>query len=302
MGNVIILGAKGRFGRAALHAFTQAGWNTRAFARQWSDKLPAGITKVTGNAFDTDALTAACAGCDVIVHALNPVYEKWAHDLPRLTASVIAAARQTGATVLFPGNVYNYGAEAPELLQETTPWQPTTRKGALRMEMENAFRAARVPTIVLRGGDFIEGHKTGNWFDSQIAPKTRTGKTTYPGPLDRVHAWAYLPDMARAAVLLAEARDGFDLFEEFGFEGYALTGSDLVHALESASGKKQTVSGMPWPIVRAMGVFSRRMREVVEMRYLWQVPHRLDGRKLQQTLPGFVPTPLADAMKLALPT
>ena len=299
MPKVIILGAKGRFGRAALHAFRDAGWEVTAFARDWPEDQ-ADHAVAIGDVTDTATLAAACAGQDVIVNAINPPYEKWAAVLPDITRSVIAAARASGATVIVPGNVYNYGADAPEVLREETPWRPTTRKGTLRATMEGAYRDAGVPTIVLRGGDFIEAAKTGNWFDSQIAAKARKGRTVYPGPLDRVHAWAYLPDMARAAVMLAERRDSLAPFTQVNFPGYALTGAELAEAIGQAVGRKQKIGGLPWWLIRILGLVQPAMREVMEMRYLWQVPHRLDGTRLHDLLPGFTPTPLPEAMKAVL--
>ncbi|MFK7837264.1 MAG: NAD(P)H-binding protein [Sulfitobacter sp.] len=297
MGKVIVLGAKGRFGRAAVEAFAQSGWDVTAFGRNWTSAAPEGVARVSGDAFDPAALTAACAGMDVIVNALHAPYENWVRDLPKLTSSVIAAARHAGAAVMIPGNVYNYGADAPVRLSEKTQWHPTSRKGQLRVEMEQAYRSAQVRTIVLRGGDYLERAKSGNWFDSQIAVKAQQGRTLYPGPLDQVHAWAYLPDMARAAVMLAERRAEFASFEEFGFEGYSLTGQALVDQIAQAVGKPQKIKSLPWPILWVLGLFQPAMREIYEMRYLWHVPHRLDGSKLARTLPDFTPTPLRDAMK-----
>jgi nucleoside-diphosphate-sugar epimerase len=300
MPNVIILGAKGRFGRAALTAFVEAGWDVTAFARAWDRGAQHGVTLVTGDATDPKALCDVCVGFDVIVNAINPAYENWARDLPRLTSALIAAARKSGATVMIPGNVYNYGANAPERLDEETPWRPTSRKGQLRVEMEEAFRASGVRTIILRAGDFIEREKSGNWFDSYMTTKAHQGRTMYPGTLDQVHAWAYLPDMARAAVELAERREDFATFEQFGFEGYALTGKMLVEEIGKVVGTPQKISGMPWGVIGLLGVFKRSMREIYEMRYLWRVAHYIDGRKLARTLPQFKATPVETALREAL--
>jgi nucleoside-diphosphate-sugar epimerase len=266
MSKVIILGAKGRFGRAALHAFAQAGWQVTALGRNWGDATIPGVARITGNAFDAETLKQACAGHDVIVNALNPPYENWSKDLPRLTASVIKAAKASGATVIIPGNVYNYGETAPAVLTEDTPWHPTTRKGKLRVDMENTYRASGVRTIVLRAGDFIEQEQSGNWFDAKIAADARKGRTVYPGPHDAVHAWAYLPDMARAAVMLAEKRAQFDAFEEVGFEGYSLNGQELAAHIAAAVGRPQRMGGLPWKIVGLLGLFNAGMREIYEMR------------------------------------
>ncbi|NQV81597.1 MAG: epimerase, partial [Alphaproteobacteria bacterium] len=54
-------------------------------------------------------------------------------------------------------------------------------------------------------------------------------------------------------------------------------------------------------MMRLIALFAPMIREVLEMRYLWQVPHALDGTKLQAALPNFQPTPLAKCLQEILP-
>ncbi len=295
---VLILGANGRFGRGAYKAFSDAGWDVTALVRP--GKTHPGKV-IEADASDPVALSKAAKGFDVIVNALNPPYHKWAELLPVLTASVIAAARTSGATVLIPGNIYNYSTNPPALLSAETPQTATNGKGALRVEMERSFRdAPNIRTIILRGGDFIEVEKTGNWFDGQITNKIDKGVITYPGPTDQTHAWAYLPDMTRAAVQLCEIRDTLPSFADIPFEGFALTGDELITAVEDAADKKLKVKTVPWGVMSVVGIFSPLIREVVAMRYLWNKPHRLDGAALNALLPDFKPTPLRVALQQAL--
>lgn len=302
--SVIILGANGRFGRAASQAFHKSGWAVRTFTRKPPRCKDFGsYESKIGNAFDSDSVINAASGCDVIVNALNPPYQNWKRDLPRLTEAVIAAAKASAASVMIPGNVYNYGAQMPPILTEDTPHRPTTRKGLLREAMEESYAVAAdedVQTIILRAGDFIEQAKTGNWFDTYVAAKATQGKLTYPGPLDRTHAWAYLPDMARAMVALAEKRTALGPFSTFGFEGFNLTGAELVAAIEHALGRSMHVKSMPWPVLHALSPFIPTIREVLEMRYLWQVPHEMSGQALRRVCPEFQSTPLDVALKDAL--
>lgn len=301
---VLVVGANGRIGRAALEAFLEAGWKVRAFVRNGSaERVRSGVTIFEGDAFDARAVAAAAEGADLIVNALNPPYERWTTELPRITASILHAAKESGASVILPGNVYNYGEGMPETLREDTPHAPTTRKGALREEMEAAYRSAAaegVQTIVVRAGDYIEQEQTGNWFDSYIANEVDKGVVTYPGQLDRVHSWAFLPDVARAMVGLAEARSTLDAFDAFGFAGFSITGAELIAAIETAAGRPLKVKKFPWSIIRVVGLFSPAMREVIEMRYLWDVPHGIDGAKLARTLPHFRSTELNAAIADAL--
>jgi len=97
----LVLGARGRFGRAATDAFLTAGWKVRAFVRPGSAAdIRAGVTVIEGDGFDADCVAAAAEGADVIIHGLNPPYPAWSRDLPRSTASVLAAAKASGATVM----------------------------------------------------------------------------------------------------------------------------------------------------------------------------------------------------------
>ncbi|SPH21939.1 hypothetical protein ASD8599_02687 [Ascidiaceihabitans donghaensis] len=300
MKQVVVLGAKGRFGRSAVTAFQASGWQVRAFGRNWTGIAEAGVKRITGDVMDEAALNAACAGCDLIINAVNPPYEDWAATLPSITNAVIKAAKKAGATVVIPGNLYNYGAGCPPVLREDTAWRPTARKGHMRVDMENAYRASGVRTIVVRAGDYIDTEQSGNWFDVQIAKNAHKGRTSYPGVLDALHPWAFLPDVAAATVLLCEQRDAFHAFEEFGFDGYSLTGQQLADAIAVEANRPQKVVGVPWKLIKVMGLVNPTMRELAELRYLWNVPHVMDGRKLLQALPGFTPTPLKDAMRIAL--
>ncbi|WP_052249419.1 hypothetical protein [Tateyamaria sp. ANG-S1] len=115
-----------------------------------------------------------------------------------------------------------------------------------------------------------------------------------------MHAWAYLPDMARAMVALAERRFEFHGYEEFGFGGYALTGDALIAMVEEVMGKPMRVSRLQWWAVRIIALWSPLMREVLEMRYQWDRPHQIDGSKLRATLPDFRDTPAREALAMSL--
>jgi nucleoside-diphosphate-sugar epimerase len=113
-----------------------------------------------------------------------------------LTRCAIETARRVGAILMFPGNVYNFGKKMPELLQESTAQTPSTRKGRIRVELENLLRevaGSGLRSVVIRAGDFFGGPGRGSWFDLIIAKSLRKGIAVYPGPLHAIHAWAYCP-------------------------------------------------------------------------------------------------------------
>ncbi|NDR58868.1 NAD-dependent epimerase/dehydratase family protein [Aliiruegeria sabulilitoris] len=279
---VLILGATGRFGRNAVDAFVGAGWTVRKFDRRTQD------------------LKAEAADVDVIVNSWNPPYDQWARTVPALTRSVIEAARINDATVIIPGNVYVFGDDAPECFDETTPHAATNPLGRIRVEMEAAYRASGVQTIILRCGDFLDTTASGNWFDRVMIAKLDRNRFVYPGDPDRPHAWAFLPDATRATVMLAEMRDALGPFEDVPFPGYTLTGRELAGMVTLARGEPVAVKGLNWLPRRLLAPFWKMGRHLVEMRYLWSKPHFLDGSRFDRLLPGFRMTPAQSAVVQAL--
>lgn len=280
---VLILGANGRFGRNAAAAFAWSNWNVVRFDRK------------------ADTLPDAAWGAEIIVNAWNPAYPDWEARVPELTEQVITTAKETGATVLIPGNIYNYGATMPSELREITPHAPSTHLGEIREQMERAYRDAGVKTVILRAGEFIDTQRSGNWYDQIITAKIEQGKVSYPGDLDTPHAWAFLHDLADAAVALAEQADRLPHFADINFPGYTLTARELHAGLEAATGKALSLNRMAWwPITLARPVWPMA-RHLLSLRYLWDTPHAMASDTFAQHLPDFEPTPLVEALKASLP-
>ncbi|MFO1270515.1 MAG: hypothetical protein U1F50_02345 [Rubrivivax sp.] len=100
------------------------------------------------------------------------------------------------------------------------------------MEAEIAARSGLRSTVV-RAGDFFGGG-TGSWLDLMIAKDIARGRLVYPGPQGVVHAWAYLPDLARAFVAVASTPEGARV-QRLHFAGHALTGAEFIAALQAAA-------------------------------------------------------------------
>ena len=279
---VLILGASGRVGRHAADAFWTAGWRVRLFDRE------------------TDDLMVSAKGADVIVNGWNPAYPDWAAEVPDLTARVIAAAEANGATIILPGNVYVFGKMTPSPWSEGSRHAATNTLGQIRVEMEAAYRASSAQVLILRAGDFLDTEASGNWFDAVIAKSADKGALVAPGNPDALHAWAYLPDLAQAMVALANKRVDLERFEDIPFDGYTLSLNDMARIAGQATGREFRVKRMAWwPLVIAVP-FWKMARHLIEMRYLWSLPHSLDGSKMEEILPEFRPTDPATALASAL--
>jgi nucleoside-diphosphate-sugar epimerase len=281
--NVLILGGSGKIGRSASEAFGRAGWNVRNYDRK------------------RDTMLEAARGADVIVNGLNPpAYHDWARLIPAITSEVIAAAKASGATVILPGNVYNFGEEGGEW-SETTPHRPSTRKGKIREDMERAYEASGVRTIVLRAGNFIDPKRTDDVMTLLFLRSMKSGKVTIAGDPNAMQAYCYLPDWAEAAVGLAETRHELAAFEDVPFPGHAFTAERLRAFLSHELGRPLTFAHFPWLVMTLLSPFWELAREMREMRYLWSTPHTLSSAKLTRLLPEFRPTPLEDVLRGTIP-
>jgi nucleoside-diphosphate-sugar epimerase len=302
-GRILVLGAAGRLGHKAAEAFRDAGWSVASLVRPGSaERAPPHTEIVEIHALDHAAVGNAARGADVVLHALNPPYTEWSRLALPLAYGAITAAETAGATLLFPGNLYNYGSPLPVVIDETTPMRPTSRKGQLRVAIEDRIAEAAergVRAIILRAGDFFGGGR-GSWFDLVLAKEIGRGRITYPGPLDVAHEWAYLPDFASALVRVASMRETLPQFASLYFSGHAVTGREFATAMARASRGKCETKRMTWWLIHALRPVVPLCRELSEIAYLWNEPHRIDGAKLVTAIGSIPRTPLDLAVARAL--
>lgn len=278
---VLVLGSNGRFARHSAAAFANAGWVVR-------------------HASCKDDLTQVAQGADVIVMGWHPPsYNLWAEQMPALHARVQEGAKASGALALVPSNVYVFGEGSGTVWAAETPHGATNPLGRLRAEVDASYARSGVRAIILRAGDYIDPVPSGNWFDRFMAARVAKGAFRYPGRRDVPHAWAYLPDLARVAVALLEDPAKYDGVTEVLYPGYTLTGEEMAKALERVAGREVALRAFPWWQIHLLRPFMPVLKGVLEMRYLWNTPHQLDGSVFRALAPEFVPTPLDEALRAA---
>lgn len=280
---VLVLGASGKIGRHAVEAFERDGWRVRCYDRRQADMI------------------SAAQGASVIVNGLNPpAYHDWARLVPAITRQVIEAAQANDAMVIVPGNVYNFG-DRGGVWSESTPQAATTRKGIIRRQMEEDYRASGAHTLILRAGNFIDPHRNADVMSLLLMREIEKGKLTYAGDPHVSQAYCYVPDWARAAVQLANMRHQLDRFEDVPFPGHSFSVEELQRVLCKALQRPIELKSFPWWLMSALAPFWELAREMLEMRYLWSTPHSLSGAKFAQLLPAFEATPLREVMLAGLP-
>jgi len=306
----LILGATGGIGHETALALLQRGWHIRALHRD-PGRVCAGLPAaewVKGDAMREADVVRAAEGAALILHGVNPPgYRNWNRlALPMLENS-IAAATRANARLVFPGTLYNYGPDAFPLLGENAPQTPCSRKGTIRVAMEERLRTASekdgLKVLILRAGDFF-GPRCGNsWFTQvMVQPGKPLARVTYPGRPEVGHAWAYLPDLGETVGCLVDREEALGRFERFHFAGHWVEpGIEFAERVRDLAGRPELpLSRFPWLLVRALSPLVRLFREVSEVRYLWTQPVRLDNTKLHRFLGEEPHTPIDEALRTTM--
>ena len=308
----LLLGATGGIGGEVARQLRREGWDVRALKRglDGATQLHDGITWFGGDALSRDDVLRAAKSVDVIVHAVNPPgYRKWPQLVLPMVDNTIAAAIAEGATIVLPGTVYNYGPDAFPVIAENAPQNPLTRKGKIRVELERRLEAAThrgARVIVVRAGDFFGPRAGNNWFSQGLVkPGKPVTAVSVPGDKGVGHEWSYLPDVARTMVELLARRDGLEPFAAFHMAGHwdpdgTRMANAIAQAVERRGGSRPTLQAFPWWLMRTLSPFVVTLRELLEMRYLWQRPIGLDNAKLVAFLGAEPHTPLDAALRATL--
>ncbi|ROM96887.1 SDR family oxidoreductase [Pseudomonas brassicacearum] len=309
---VLVLGATGGIGGEVARQLKDAGWEVCALTRHLEKAVnqQADITWLRGDALNRQDVIEAAKGCSVIVHAVNPPgYRRWPELVLPMLDNTIAAAVVEGATIVLPGTVYNFGPDAFPVVHESSPQQPLTRKGAIRVEMEQRLREAAdngARALIVRAGDFFGPRAGSNWFSlGLIKPGKPVKAVSYPGEQGVAHQWAYLPDVARTIVELLERRTTLQAFERFHMAGHLDTdGTRMSRAIQRVvyrhTGIEPRVTAFPWWLLKMASPFVVTFREMLEMRYLWSTPLQMDNARLIEVLGSEPHTPLDEAVEAAL--
>ena len=308
----LVIGATGGIGGATATALIAHGWRVRGLtrdpvraARDFAALGP--IDWVAGDAMDQAAVVAAAEGVRLILHGANPPgYRNWGGLVLPMLANSIAAAKASGARLVLPGNVYNFGPDAFPVADEQSPQHPLTRKGKIRVEMEAMLRRAAqegVRSLTVRAGDFFGIGAPGSWFETvMVKPGKLISAVTYPGLHEVGHSWAYLPDLAETIARLVALDATMPACETVHFQGHWLEqGGEIAQAVRRVTGRPDLpIRRFAWPLIYLGAPFVTLFRELLEMRYLWQKPLRLDNRKLLGLLRSEPHTPLDEAIRRTL--
>lgn len=300
----VVFGA-GQVGHPLAERLLAAGKRVRV-AKRTAGHVPAECDLALGDAADPAFCVEVSRGAAVIYHCMNPPYDAqvWAAMVPRYMDNLIAAAARSGARLVVLDNLYMLGRSHGRPLNEDTPLNPCSRKGEIRARAaERLFEAHRRGDIVATSGrasDFYGPGGTLTGLGDFFWPRALTGRTAYsPFPLDAVHTYHYIPDVAIGLATLGctEAAD----YGRPWMLPCAPAGSlrDLVRLLANKLDRPIKAAQVPRWLVKTIAIGMPLMRELDEMLYQWDEPFVVDDHRFRERF-GVGPTNVDEAAERTL--
>jgi len=293
----VIVG-KGPVGTTTAEVLAAEGHQVRVLSRSGGRSTDT-IEHRQVDAADAAAVAAAAQGAAALYNAVNPQYHRWVTDWPPVATALLTAAERTGAVLVTMGNLYGYGRPTGPITPDS-PLAATDTKGRVRArmwaDMLAAHEAGRVRVTEARAADLVGPQVPADHSHlmRQLPPLEKGRRAWVVGDPDAPRGWSFMDDVAATlAVLGTDERAwgrAWHVPSAIRSQREALT--DLAAALGKPAPK---VSGVPWPVLRAAGLVTPMMREVVDVRHQFDQPYVIDATATTATF-GLTATPWDDVV------
>lgn len=206
MGIHVVVGANGATGTVLCRELLAAGHTVRAVSRSGRG-APSGVDEIAADATDAVRITEICAGATSLYHCALPPMGSWLPTYVDLTRSLITAAGNVGARLVYADDTWMYGkVNGP--MREDSPVRPVAYKGALRAlaaEMiASAYARGQTESVVGRAAE-LYGPRVESLLGAGVFAAGITGrKAIWPGDPDLPMTATFIGDFGKALADLGQ--------------------------------------------------------------------------------------------------
>lgn len=294
----VVLGA-GQVGARLARLLRERGHRVRSVRRSATRTAERDIEQHSGDITDLAFAEQALAGAHVVYDCMNPQYHQWSELLLPIARGALHGATRAGARLVALDCLYMYGRPSGAM-REDSPLTPCSRKGALRVQLGElrlqAHARGDLPVAIGRASDFFGANLAQSAYSDRFYQRALAGQPVEcMGDPDMPHSLTYVEDVARSLALLGERSEApggvwhLPSLPALGTQEFNARYGRLL-------GLEVRTRRVPQLLLRAGGVFSPMLRELVEMTYQWELPYVLDDTKFRTTF-GMDATPLEHALE-----
>lgn len=291
----VVVGA-GPLGSGVARDLVARGERVRVVRRSGSSSV-AGVEIVAGDVGDAEFARGALAGASIVYQCAQPRYHRWPREFAPLQNAILDAAAAAGARVVIADNLYGYGDPRGSVITESSPREPHSVKGRLRVSMADAALADdRLEVTFSRPSNYI-GPGYAILGSTVVVPALRGRAMQFLGRLDVAHSFSYIPDSAAAMVALGASERSWGrgwitpVLEPVTQQQLA----DLVWAAAGQSGAART-SVMSPMAAAVLGVAIPDLRALRELWFEFEKPYVVDAGEFERAF-GVGATPIEVAVE-----
>jgi len=284
----LVIGASGGMGYALVNELVSRNIKVKAFARN-KEKLvelfqhDKNVEIISGDAFNEQEMMKASNDVDVIFHAISFPYQDWEKKHNRCLDMVIKIAEKQGAKIALVDNIYAYGRQSTNRITEEGRKEPQTKKGKIRLAMENKLKESNVPSLIVHLPDLYGPNAENTILYETLKNVAQGKKANFVGNMQVKREFLYTVDGAKAMVELASRDAAYN--QNWNVPAiHPITGDELIKILREITGYKKGIRTISKGMIRFIGVFSPSMKEVVEILYLTEKPVILSGEKYEKEI------------------
>lgn len=271
----------GQVGRHVVAHLVDLGHDVVAVNRSGRG-LFAGAEVIGGDVTDAVFAKEVARDAATVYFCLNATnYDRWPAEFPPLQDAVVAAASASRARLVVLENLYAYGNTHGALMTETTPMRPENSKGATRAAMTrkllDAHALGDLDVVIGRAADLVGPGVTASAMGEFVFAPILAGKRAQTmGRPDTEHTYSYAPDVARNLVLLGSRHNAGGRVWHLPNPETRTTRNIITDVYAAVGARRTDITVLKRPMLRALGLFNRNVRELLHTYYQFNAPFVVD--------------------------
>jgi nucleoside-diphosphate-sugar epimerase len=308
MSKWVLFGATGAIGRSVAEALRQAerpyrvvGRSRAALEQAFGGDPLAEI--VTWDSNDPASARRALAGATVAFDLVGSDYYNW-QILPPITRAIVdAAVAEKVQRVLLAGTTYVYGPPRTRVVTEDHPRDPTSVKGRIRVEQEDAVLGAhargQLEGVVVRMPDFYGPGVERSLLARAFRAALKGMPAPLVAPIDTEREFLFTPDAGAVFAALGAAPGAAGQAFNLGGVG-PTTQRQMVELAFKLAGHRPMILPVGPTMRRLAGLFDPILRELDEVSYTFTSTMLLDDSRLRSLLGSLKKTSYQDGVTQSL--
>jgi len=231
----------------------------------------------------------AVSGSDVVYLVVGFDYKLkiWEEQWPRIMRATLDACIKYKTRLVFFDNVYSYDINSIPHMTEDSPYNPPSKKGAVRKQIAQMImdevKSGRLLALIARSADFYGPDNKNSMVTQMIYNNLLKGKSaSWPVDKNKKHSFTFTPDAAKATALLGNTNDAYNTVWHLPTDKNSLTGSQIIELFAREMKVSSRSSVVPVWMFNIIGIFVPVMKELSEMMYQYDRDYFFDSSKFDK--------------------